>query len=599
MNRSGVPLNPVPVHEAMRGADGKAANPCTHLANAHRLRQRFGGRMIHVQGDGWYCYDPLRPPWRRSDEAAMQYAQRLGAIVAAEAAAKANCKGGASDPGYKELCKWAVTCEQDHCMRASLAQAAALPGMYCTADTMDADPYLLGTPNEVIDLRTGTARAHRPEDFMSRTTSVALDAEISGVRWRRFVDYICHDNAELTDCLQVSCGYASTGLTIEQRMLVPWGTGKNGKTTFMNAVSDALGDYACAAPPNLLVQHRGEHHPTELMELRGRRMVIATESDQHARLNEPAVKQMTGSDPMKGRAMRQDFVEWNPTHKLFLVTNHKPVITGTDEGIWRRITLLPFTATITDEMCKRSREFLKELEQDRPAILQWLVDGARRYFEAGLVLPATVIAATAQYRSDSDVLGDFLAERCELGQGLVTTAADVRRGYAEWCQDNGEKPLGSRSLSTALAERGFGRDRASGGVRVWTGLKLKAQPAEPVTPVTQVTQNTPNSSYRKLHDSYKAQTGTDTGCVTRVTTAGKPNGMNGSHRDPADCDNRIAALIAEWTTGDEVDGLDLVAAAECEGLSVAAVWSTLERKGWRVADDGIYRQPLPSNGGRP
>jgi putative DNA primase/helicase len=235
-----------------------------------------------------------------------------------------------------------------------------------------------------------------------------------------------------------------------------------------------LGDYAKQAAPELLVTRRGDRHPTELADLLGARLVVSTEVDDGKRLAENLVKQMTGGDTMKGRFMGKDFFEWVPTHKLFLAANYRPAIRGTDNAIWRRIHLVPFSVTIPPE--ERDGRLPAPLRSEMSGILNWAIAGCLEWQANGLGVPRAVKEATANYRVEQDLLAEFLEEACVEDPGAWVAASSLFSKYIDWARDRAERAIGSAAFAAQLSERGFHPERRTVDgkqVRGRLGLKLR------------------------------------------------------------------------------------------------------------------------------
>ncbi len=266
-------------------------------------------------------------------------------------------------------------------------------------------------------------------------------------------------------------GYAATGDTREQALFFPYGSGANGKSTFLALIMAALGEYATQAAPELLTYSKTDRHPTELADLVGVRFVASLEVDEGKRLAEALVKQMTGGDHMKARRMREDFFDFVPTHKIFLAANHRPVIRGTDHAIWRRIHLVPFEVTIPD--ADQDKGLGTRLHAELPGILHWIVEGCTAWQRHGLGVPDVVRQATTEYRAEQDVLGGFLADECELLATATVTSKALYGRYMEWCKRTGETPIGQRWLAPRLLERGL-QSIHNRDARSWVGVRLRA-----------------------------------------------------------------------------------------------------------------------------
>jgi putative DNA primase/helicase len=325
--------------------------------------------------------------------------------------------------------------------------------------------------NGVIDLRTGTLRAPDPQQLITKSTGVAYDAAAPAPTWDAFLARIFRSHPELPAFVQRLAGLWLTGLTDPPFLAVLYGVGANGKSTMVNAIGHAMGDYASAAPPGLLMAKYGQTHPTELASLQGQRFVVAAESREGGRLDEERIKALTGSDPITARRMREDFYTFLPTHKLALMTNHKPVVRGMDEGIWRRLLLIPFDEVIPE--AERDPTLTGRLRDEAPGILRWMVEGARQLHEKNgrLELPEAVKAATREYRTESDVIGEFLSETCdEVPNGEIASSA-LYALYTQWCEDNGERAITQKALAMRLKDRGFVTDKDKRSNRVWRGMR--------------------------------------------------------------------------------------------------------------------------------
>lgn len=458
---------------AQSAAWGDAHDPCTHLANAHRLVSHFGNHMLYVEGIGWHCW---APPWRHDESGACRFGHRLGKIIAAEAADMAPWVAAAPDADERRKreeamlrrFKWATSSESAPCIENSLAMARALLG--CKAAQMDANPDLLGTPSGVLELATGKHREHRQSDWITKLCGAEFDADAVAPTWERVIAETFGDDKSLIDYFQRLAGYMLSGHRGEHLLPIAWGGGANGKGTTLGTLQTMLGDYAGSAAPDLLISKPGSNHPTELADLHGKRLVIASETSEAGRLNEQRAKLLTGGDVIKARRMNRDFFEFTPTHLLVLQTNHRPKVQGTDEGIWRRLRLIPFAYTVPKD--QRDPALPQKLLGEIPGILAWAWQGWLRYKAEGFNDPSAIRAATADYRDASDAVGLFLSEFCEVLPGLTVTAGDLYRAYVQWCEEAGEHAKSQRDFGMRLSERGFERVRY-GGIHRWRGLTIR------------------------------------------------------------------------------------------------------------------------------
>lgn len=285
-------------------------------------------------------------------------------------------------------------------------------------------------------------------------------------------------------------GRCLTGDVSEQILPIFWGAGANGKSTLLSTILEVVGgDYAMKANADLLMAGQGERHPTELTQLFGMRLVVASETRSGRRLNEELVKDLTGGEPIRARRMREDFWEFRPTHKIILLTNCRPAVAGTDDGIWRRLRLVPFEVRFIDpnEPAAQGKRVARALRQDKglpgklraehPGILRWLVDGCLEWQRHGLTLPKQVLEATGQYRMEEDTVGEFLQDACLVGPGHKGRAGDLFVGYQTWCDFSGVPALKQKTFGEAMTKRGFTRTRSDG---MWyEGVAPKGRPQAP------------------------------------------------------------------------------------------------------------------------
>ena len=460
------------------GEPGDAATPVelgdlhfTDVGNANRLIRSHGCRFRYVHAWGsWLAWDGRR--WKRDTkgevvEAAKDVARALWAEVP-----------GAGEDVRKALVRWAGQSESANRIEAMVKLARSSPGVAVEPAELDADPWLLNVANGTIDLRTGGLRDHRPEEMLTKLAPVTYRPGAPCPTWLAFIERVLPD-PEVRAFLQEVVGYALAAICTEHVLVFGYGVGANGKTTMLQTLLAVFGDYGRQAEPDLLMARR-EAHPTGMADLMGARLVVSTEVDEGRRLAEATVKQLTGADRLKARFMRQDFFEFEPSHTLFLAANHRPVVTGTDHAIWRRLRLLPFTVTIAPE--DQDHYLVDKLRAEMPGILAWAVEGCLRWQKSGLSMPEAVMVATEDYRAEMDVLGAFLDECCVVSEVAYVSSADLYRSYEDWCQANGERALSLRRLGPALVERGFERRKHGAGRRWhWFGFGL-LEPMNPSNP---------------------------------------------------------------------------------------------------------------------
>ena len=438
----------------------------TDFGNAERLVEIHGQdlRYCHLWGK-WLVWDGRR--WKIDDTA--EVARRAKEVVRLMYAEAANIE---DKDERRALINFAMRCEQSGRLAAMISLASSEPGVPVLPEELDTDPWLLNVRNGTVDLRTGRLLPHRRENLITKLTDVEYDEAASCPRWEQFLDEIMLGNKNLVRFLQRAAGMSLTGDVSDHVLLVLYGTGRNGKSTFLNTLLAVMGDYGMQAMPDLLMAKYNDRHPTELADLFGKRLVVSIESEQGRRLAETLVRQLTGGDKIRARRMREDAWEFHPTHHLWMATNHKPVVRGTDVAIWSRLKLIPFSAQFLDGDPKQDKHLYQKLLNELPGILRWCVEGCLAWQKDGLGIPAEVKAATDDYRAEQDVIAAFLNDYCVLDPTAKTPIKTVYKVYTQWCEENGEKPLSQRELGAQLVERGCQRARGSKGMRIWTGIGL-------------------------------------------------------------------------------------------------------------------------------
>jgi putative DNA primase/helicase len=441
---------------------------CTDLGNAERLVLRHGQDLRYcVPWHGWLVWDGRH--WRRDDT--LEVEQRAKATVQGIYAEAADIP----DRERRErLAKWAVTSEADKHLKAMVSQARSQPGIPVRPEELDRDLWLLNVLNGTLDLRTGELRPHRREALMTKLIPVTYDPRATCRQWGQFLHRIMDKKTALIDYLQRAVGYSLTGSVQEQCFFFCYGTGQNGKSTFLEILLTLVGPYGMQAVRELLMVRRHEAHPTERADLYQKRLVATVEIDAGGRLSEALVKLLTGGERVRARRMREDFWEFDPTHKFWLAANHKPVIRGTDDAIWRRPRLIPFTVKIPE--AERDPTLAEKLKGELPGILRWAVEGCLAWQQGGLQDPPDVMAAGQAYRAEMDLLGQFLSECCTVLPGrpeLRTQSAVLYKAYSNYAGDD----LTQTMFTLRLKERGFTTTSMRGRI-YWQGIGLNNPDAE-------------------------------------------------------------------------------------------------------------------------
>ena len=330
------------------------------------------------------------------------------------------------------------------------------------------------TPAVTFDLATGLARTPDALDYMTKATACsAAPSGTSHPQWSAFLDRITAGDNELQGFLQRYVGYCCTGLTTEHTFVFAYGTGANGKSTFINTMVRIFGDFAAVADMGTFIASNAERHPTDLAKLRGARLVVAQETQKGRRWDETKIKALTGGDRLTARFMRQDFFDFTPTFKLFIAGNHKPRLGSVDEAMRRRLLLAPFTVRIPTS--ERDPELADELWGERTAILRWCLDGCLQWQRDGLAPPACVRDATDEYFRGQDTIGEWLEDCTEDGGDLAfTRMTALFASWKAWCEERNNKPGSTMALSGMLEDRGYAKRREAGtGQRGFARIVVK------------------------------------------------------------------------------------------------------------------------------
>jgi len=441
----------------------------TDMANADRLVLFHADDLKFVRdGGGWKYWNGLI--WEDGRDQVMEISKEVVRSIPVEAAQ-------ISVSGNKvladELWAWGKKSQQLERLRAMIKLSESDEKITEKIAKFDTDPMLLACRNCVIDLHSGTPRQAMASDMISVSIPVSYDSAATCPTWTEFLNQVLGQDQELIDFIQKAVGYSLTGSLSEQCLFFLFGHGRNGKSTFISTITELFGElHKRTAADTLMLKKQGGGIPNDLAALVAARMVSVSEIGEGMRLDEGKIKDLTGGDMISARFLHGEFFNFKPKFKLWLAGNYKPRIVGTDEGIWRRLRLIPFSITIEKE--KIDPELPDKLLEELPGILNWAVTGTMKWQVSGMTPPPAVLSATKEYRTSSDVIGEWL-EECIDDKDFTarTPAKNIRESYEDWARENGYQPLSSRRLNEQLIERNFCRERKMSGY-VWRGLEIKA-----------------------------------------------------------------------------------------------------------------------------
>ncbi len=448
----------------VRSQQAQEEFPFTDLGNAERFAQRHAAHLRYCRlWRKWLFWDASHWELDSTGEAERQAAETVRHILSL-------AEGLPELKQQQAMAGFARRSESASRLHSLLSLAETQPDLVAAADDFDTDPWLFNTRSGMLDLQNDRTFPHDPSLLVTKVAPVDYDPGAQCPTWDAFLSRVLGGRADLIRYLQKAVGYSLTGDTGEQCLFLLYGQGANGKSTFLTTLMGILHSYARQLPMDSLLVKQTHQIPNDIAALRGVRFVSAVEADDGARMAESLIKQMTGQDKIAARFLHGEWFEFTPHFKLWLATNHKPVIRGCDEAIWRRVRLIPFTVTIPAE--ERDHHLAENLRNEWPGILNWAVEGCRLWRVEGLNPPQDVVAATDEYRGEMDILGDFVAQRCVMNPLASTIVADSYRAYENWCIDTAERPITKRTFVSRMRERGLQTSHASGNILVWDGLAL-------------------------------------------------------------------------------------------------------------------------------
>lgn len=445
----------------------ETTRPLTELGNAHRMFDTNNGRLRYVpEVQSWLVWHNDAWQWDEGSRVRMLAANLPAAIYA---------EGSQHLTEADFFAKWARKSQEQRTINAVVSILSDFASVRLQLSNIDANHFSVGfnDAQQVIDLRTGSARMTLPSDYITKSLRPkTIGNSEKALRWIQFLKQVFHDDWELIDWIHRFCGYLLTGSTQEQVFLFCFGHGANGKSVFIEVLKHIVGDYSRAIAPETLSESKrqaGSATP-DLAALIGARLVLCSETEDNTALAESLVKSLVSGDSMAVRQLYAAPVQFTPNFKLVMAGNHKPIVRGNDNGIWRRVRLVPFNRTF--EPAERDPHLLDKLKTEAPHILAWMVQGCIEWQRRGLAdVPKVIRQATDAYQVDQDLTGRWLDECTTNTPHGETTSSDLYANYKAWSLDNGLRPASAVALGRRLSERNY-RVRQSNGKRFWCGLSL-------------------------------------------------------------------------------------------------------------------------------
>lgn len=436
------------------------------MGNARRFAEMYAGQLKYVHGrDQWLIWDKTR--WKVDNKSSIMRAAKKCVRRMYEIADKPFAEN--HDP---KLAEWALKSESKTRLDAMVALARSEPEIAVEPEELDSDPWLLNCSNGTLDLRTLQLRKHTPDDLITKLVNVDYDFMAECPTWDTFLTTVFGNDTDLIQFVQRAVGYSITGVIREHLLFFAFGGGANGKSTFIETIAELFGEFTARLRTEALMTRSQSAIPADIATLAGARLCISDENDAGQRWAENTVKQLTGGDRITARFMRQNFFSFDPTHHVWTVGNHKPDVGGVDEGIWRRMRLIPFDVTIPES--ERDTGLRDKLRAELPGILTWAVAGCANWQREGVGWCAKVLDATMQYRSQMDIIADFSASALDMDANARISCDDLYGLYTDYMERHGERAIKTqRQLGSILRDRGFQIQR-SNSKDYWKGFKQKS-----------------------------------------------------------------------------------------------------------------------------
>lgn len=446
-------------------ADAPKVYSFDDTGNADRFVDNVDTMRYSVDWGYWLQYDGRA--WKR--DSTREIYRKIDSMLPKMVLEYKYCLSTGEQEAAKEYRKWIGKSRSNNVKKA--LERELEHRLAVASDVFDKKTMLLNTQNGTLDLQYCELKPHNMNDFVTKTATANYDTGATCPQWLAFLDTVFDGDKDTIETVQRAVGYSLTGSTKEQCMFICIGKGRNGKSTFLEVLRDVLGDYALnIQPETLMVKKQNNGASNDIARLRGTRFVTTVETADGCRLNESLIKQLTGGDRMTARFLYGEYFEFDPEFKIWMATNSKPIIRGTDDGIWRRIRVIPFNVQIPED--KVDKDLKEKLLKESAGILVWMVEGLKMWLnDGGLKESPAIQAAVNDYRTEMDVLEMFIDDYAERDISAKTSSSDLYRAYKLWAMETGNYTMTNTKFGIEMSKK-FERQRETRGF-CYIGIKIK------------------------------------------------------------------------------------------------------------------------------
>jgi putative DNA primase/helicase len=459
-------VSPTSTADNVVSIKGKAVDDDVHrgqLRIAERFVKRYADELLYVHGLGWHYWGGTHWIEDKNGKARRRVTAHLKELITAAW----RLEGDEREAMFKDIRK----CESAAGVGGVLDCAKFMHPMTTSAETINTDPYLFNAVNGTLNLKTGELQPHNPRDLITRCAGTEVDPHATSDTWTGFLSTVLPD-IEVRNYLARLCGLAMLGEIREHTLPIMTGTGGNGKSVMVETVMAAFGDYALTVDPKLVIRTKSERHGTFLADLHGARLVVTSETDEGDKLAAGTVKTLTGGDRIRANRMRSDPFEFTPSHTLLMVTNHTPKVSGDDQALWRRLTIVPFDVVVPVE--DRDTTLPGRLRREHlPAVLAWCLAGWLDYQARGMAIPEKVRMRTSAYQTESDPIGQFIEAQCVVRDDVNVMAGALHKHYSMWAFQAGHPAMTATDFGKRMTDR-FEKKQTNKGAK-YLGVGLAAE----------------------------------------------------------------------------------------------------------------------------